>query len=347
LLALLIPVLHDRASPPRRVGTGSPVSGMAIVAARRDGAVQLVSSRGAVLRTLVARGTGIARWGEPVSLSVSEATDAVYVGYQVFSATRYSARIERVPLDGGTPVFVAQGADPAVSPDGTKLAYVQESAGRCRGSGGCPPFTLDQPVIVRDLVTGSQHRVPAAVTTGASALSWSPDDVHLAISDGNGFWVSDTSTAASATNPVAVFPPANASPPYWSDAHYRGSTGAISAVAYCPETVGCDQSTDVVSIDPTTSQATLLAHLNFGTSSLTFDDSGQTFAYIGLSPGRTLPSPLRLQTCAEAQCMIANGTKKLIPVDTLLLWHDGTVTTLGTGYQSVALSGTGPSVPAR
>jgi hypothetical protein len=295
-----------------------------------------------VLRTLIAPGTGIAKWGEPVSISVSEAEDAVYIGYEILTSTRYSARIERVSLEGGSPVFVADGVEPAVSPDGTELAYIQESSGRCQALAPCPPVDVNLPVIVRNLTTGSEHRLPASHSPGVSGLSWSDDDVHLAISDGNGFWVEDTSATAAATSEVSIFPPANSNPSYWSDAVYRGSSGSIGAVAFCPETVSCDQTTEVLSIDPTTQQATLLAHLNFGTRSLSFDSTGQTFAYIGLAPGTALPSPLLMKSCAAAViCIGTIGSKHLTPVDTLLLWHDGTTTKLGSGYVSVALSGTG------
>jgi len=108
-------------------------------------------------RTLIAPGTGIAKWGEPVSISVSEAEDAVYIGYEILTSTRYSARIERVSLEGGSPVFVADGVEPAVSPDGTELAYIQESSGRCQALAPCPPVDVNLPVIVRNLTTGSEH----------------------------------------------------------------------------------------------------------------------------------------------------------------------------------------------
>ena len=345
LLAILIPVLHDSGAKPQRVTTESPLSGMVIVAARHDGAIQLLSPEGAVLRTLIAPGTGIINWGEPVSISVSEAEDAVYIGYEILSPTRYSARIERVSLEGGRPVFVAYGAQPAVSPDGTRLAYIQESSGRCRASAMCPPSDLNLPLIIRDLATGSERQLSPSHSPGVSRLSWSNDDVHLAISDGNGFWVADTSTTSAATSQVAIFPPAS-SISYWSDAVYRGSSGSIGVVAFCPETVGCDQSTEVLSIDPTTQQATPLAHLDFGTRSLSFDSTGQTFAFVGLAPGTALPSPLLLKSCkAAVLCVGTTGSKSLLPVDTLVLWHDGTTSKLGTGYVSVALSGTGSDSP--
>jgi hypothetical protein len=346
LLAILTPVLHSNGKNSQRVVPESPVSGMAIVAAKHDGAIQLLSARGTVLRTLVVPGTGVAKWGEPVSITVSEAENAVYIGYEILSPTHYSARIERVSLDGGSPVFVADGAKPAVSPDGTRLAYIQESSGTCQASALCPPSDLNLPLIIRDLTTGSEDELPSPVSVGVSALSWSDDDVHLAVSDGNGFWVVDTSTAATAKNPLAIFPPAN-STSYWSLAAYRGSLGSIGAVALCPETIGCDQNTEVLSIDPTTQHAMLLARLDFGTSSLTFDSTGRTFAYVGLAPGTAVPSPLYIKSCAAAVlCMGTTGSTHLIPVDTLLIWHNGATTKLGTGYVSVALSGTGPRVPA-
>ena len=346
MLAVLLPIVVGNHKSTRQAVAAFPVTGLAIVAARHDGAVLLLSTGGKVIRTLVAAGTGVAKWGEPVSMSVSEADNAVYIGYEILTATRYSARIERVSLDGGAPVFVADGAKPAVSPDGTELAYVRESSGRCQASRVCPPVDVNEPLVVRNLVSGSEHELPASHSPGVSGLSWSDDDVHLAVSDGNGFWAVDTSSTGPAASQVAIFPPANSIPPYWSDAQYRGSSGSIGVLAFCPETVGCDQTTDVLNVDPFTEQATLLAHLDFGAGSLTFDSSGQTFAYVGLTPGTAVPSPLQLKPCAAAElCMSSARSWRLIAVDTLLMWHNGTTTKLGSGYISVALSGTGTSTP--
>ena len=229
-----------------------------------------------------------------------------------------------------------------MSPDGTMLAYIQEASGRCRASAPCPPSDLVSRLIVRDVASGVERQVRAPVSTGVSRLSWSGDDVHLAVSDGNGFWVVDTSTKATARHPLALFPPAD-SITYWSDATYRGSSGAIAAVSFCPETVGCDQQTEVLSIDPATSQATVLARLNFGTSSLSFDSSGDTFAYIGLPPGTALPTPLHVTSCAAAVvCLGTPTSRRLTPVDFLLIWRHGTPAVLGRGYLSVALSGRPP-----
>jgi len=347
MLAVLIPILNGNHKSSRQAVADSPVTGMAVVAARHDGAIVLLSASGRVVRTLVAPGRGVATWGEPVSMSVSKADNAVYIGYEILTSTRYSARIERVSLDGGAPVFVANGAKPAVSPDGTQLAYVREGSGRCPASGPCPPIDVNLPVIVRNLVSGSEHELPASHSPGVSGLSWSDDDVHLAVSDGNGFWVEDTSTTATAASQLAIFPPSNSNPPYWNDAQYRGSAGSIGVLASCPETVGCDQTTEVLNVDPSTRQQTLLARLDFGARSLTFDSSGQTFAYVGLTPGTAVPSPLVLKPCAAAVlCMGTTGSRRLIPVDALLIWHDGTTTKLRSGYVSVALSGTGPTTPS-
>lgn len=346
VLGVFVLVFQGNGRNSQRVTPGSPVSGMAIVAARHDGSIQLLSADGEVVRTLLAPSSEVHTWGEPVTLSVSQAEDSVYIGYEALSSTGYSARIERVSLEGGSPVFVANGTNPAVSPDGTVLAYIQEQPGSCQIMAPCPPIDLTFPLIVRNLVSGSVEQLSAPVPIGVSRLSWSDDDVHLAVSDGNGFWVVDTSTTAKAKNPLAIFPPANSSPPYWADASYRGSTGSIAAVAFCPETIGCDQSTEVLNIDPTTQQATLLAHLDFGTSSLSFDSTGQTFAYIGLAPGTVLPSPVLLRPCAAAvTCIGTSGSTQRTPVDTLLVWHDGTVNKVGTGYVSVALSGADSSSP--
>jgi hypothetical protein len=105
--------------------------------------------------------------------------------------------IESVPLAGGTPAVVTTGVLPAVSPDGSWLAFARQPV---RGGGtpvdylpGChlPTATGAQfKVVVRDLVTGQERTYPgtpasaSALPYPVSRLSWAPDGRRLLVSAG-------------------------------------------------------------------------------------------------------------------------------------------------------------------
>jgi hypothetical protein len=74
--------------------------------------------------------------------------------------------IWHVDLDGGQPTPVAQGTNPAASPDGTRLAFVRTSA--------------DGPaVVVHDLAEGEEQVIPAAVDDYLRDVEWYDDDTVL------------------------------------------------------------------------------------------------------------------------------------------------------------------------
>ncbi|HEX6312699.1 MAG TPA: hypothetical protein VF152_13880 [Acidimicrobiia bacterium] len=78
--------------------------------------------------------------------------------------------IVRLALRNGNERPVTQGAQPAVSPDGERLAYVDCSEGTPA------PDTL----VVRDLESGGENRVPAPAPIMAGP-SWAPDSEHVAL----------------------------------------------------------------------------------------------------------------------------------------------------------------------
>jgi hypothetical protein len=151
-----------------------------IVAVTAAGALEVLNSAtGTAEAQLVPSGV----IGDEVSVSAS---DTVY-----FAVRRgCTGEIESVPLAGGTPVPITPGQLPALSPDGTKLAFASEptlSDSTCLPASGdpVPLFKL----AVRTLATGAQvtyPMVPAGSDSGLPApishLSWAPDGQHLAVS---------------------------------------------------------------------------------------------------------------------------------------------------------------------
>jgi hypothetical protein len=152
-----------------------------IVAVTKAGALEVLNSAtGTAEAQLVASGV----IGDEVSVSAS---DTVYFAVQ----RGCTGEIESVPLAGGTPVPITPGQLPALSPDGTKLAFASEPTlndSSCVPVGGGDPVPLYK-LVVRTLATGAQvtyPMVPAGTDSGLPApishLSWAPDGRHLAVS---------------------------------------------------------------------------------------------------------------------------------------------------------------------
>ncbi|MGH9029631.1 MAG: TolB family protein, partial [Acidimicrobiales bacterium] len=96
--------------------------------------------------------------------------------------------IEKVLVAGGTPEMVATGSVPALSPDGSELAYVRqplENQGPCEGQTvSASSYTL----VVRVLATGVETTYPVSPTLANGRpnpidhVSWSFDGRELAVS---------------------------------------------------------------------------------------------------------------------------------------------------------------------
>jgi hypothetical protein len=176
------PTVTVTASSPasQQSGSASPaaVAPPAIVAVTKHGAlVALNPATGAVSQTLVSSGVQ----GDEVSVSGSG---------MVYFAVRHgcSSEIEAIPAGGGTVADIVPGAVPAVSPDGSKLAYTTQPS----LTAGCAPssnLSALYKLEVRTLSSGSTitlQAVPASQYSGLpypiSHLSWAADDDHLAVS---------------------------------------------------------------------------------------------------------------------------------------------------------------------
>jgi hypothetical protein len=150
-----------------------------MVGVTKAGALVVLSRRtGSPARTLVPSGV----LGDEISVA---SNGIVYFAV----AQGCTDDIESIADTGGSPVVITPGDHPAISPDGTKLAYAsQPSLTR-----GCVPSTPDltplYKVIVRTLSTGAQTTypmVPSGQDSGLPApishLSWAADNQHLAVS---------------------------------------------------------------------------------------------------------------------------------------------------------------------
>lgn len=170
----------------------------AMVAVTKAGAlVTLNPATGAVSSTLVPSGV----LGDEVSAS----SGIVYFAAQHGCKTE----IERIPLAGGAIATLAQGSLPAVSPDGTKLAYADQPTVAV----GCVPHVTDLVPLyrlqIRTLSSGATATLQMVAPSQdgglpypISHLSWAPDNDHLAVSiaspednEGWNFNILDTSQA--------------------------------------------------------------------------------------------------------------------------------------------------------
>jgi WD40-like Beta Propeller Repeat len=169
-------------APSASGGTASPVAAVppAMVAVTTAGALVVLNpANGTVTRTLVPAHV----IGDEISVSPA---GLVYF----VSSSGCSDEIESVPVGGGSPTPIASGTLPAVSPDGTKLAYVTEpsTALGCNtaDSGDASLYTMQ----VRSVSSGAQTVYPMVPASQAdstlpapiSHLSWAVDDARLAVS---------------------------------------------------------------------------------------------------------------------------------------------------------------------
>jgi hypothetical protein len=173
-----------------------------IVAVTKAGAlVQLDPATGAVRDTLVASGVT----GDQVSVA---SNGTVYFA----TGSGCAGTIKSIPAGGGAPAVVGSGWDPAVSPDGSMLAYAAQPGANqtCPGwDTGTPgtAFRLGILALAGGATIKTIPQVPAgqqALPGPISHLSWAPDNQHVAVSiasvqDNEGWAVNivDTKTAQS------------------------------------------------------------------------------------------------------------------------------------------------------
>jgi hypothetical protein len=214
----------------------------AMVAVTQGGAlVTLDPATGAVVRTLVASHV----IGDQVSVSS---------GGLVYFAVRRGCQteIEAIPVAGGAVTTFAVGSLPAVSPDGTRLAYAQQPTLAV----GCVPQVSDLVGLyhldIRTLNSGATVRLPMVASGQSSGLpyaishlSWAADNDHLAVSiaapqDNEGWNLNVLDTAHAQyylSGPGVVSVPVTGSPApqqsYWREGVYMPSGNLFVSRACC------------------------------------------------------------------------------------------------------------------
>jgi hypothetical protein len=167
-------------SPAPSQSAASPTAPPGVVAVTSAGSLVVLGPTGTIASTLVTGGV----LGDEISVSPN--------GQTVYFAVQQAAcdmTIESISINGGTPTPIAAGELPAVSPDGTELAYAREPF----LTDDCIPtsskYASDFKVVIRNLSTGSQRILPQPpeVVKGGlpepiSHLSWSADGQQLAVS---------------------------------------------------------------------------------------------------------------------------------------------------------------------
>jgi WD40 repeat protein len=212
------PVASGVPATPAGTQTGtaasSPGSRPGIAAVTTAGAVQVLDlGTGKAIRTLTPAQDAI---GDEIGVSPG--------GQTVYFAVRKNCvdDIESVPVSGGSkPVIVAHGALPAVSPDGTELAFVREHQAPSRDGWinfTCPPFGGGTPtVMVLNLSTGKSTSYSSPGEEPISHLSWSPAGRTLLVSAGPGWELATLDVAAgrfTGTVPMTLTAPAGLSSYY-------------------------------------------------------------------------------------------------------------------------------------
>ncbi len=205
-------------------GSASPTAGApgaepGILGVTSAGAlVRLDPSSGAIAATLVPSGV----LGDEISVSPDGST--VYFG----EGAGCHAEVESVSVSGGDLTAIAPGELPAISPDGTKLAFTSEPS----LTQGCVPSTSNlaslYKLVIRNIGSGAEQILPlppqvqhGGLFSPIDHLSWASDSDRLAVStsavqdnEGWNVYIVDTSVAKYYVGPASgvTFVPVTGSP---------------------------------------------------------------------------------------------------------------------------------------
>ncbi|HUF83012.1 MAG TPA: hypothetical protein VMQ81_00305 [Acidimicrobiia bacterium] len=204
-----------------------------VLAATDDGRLILLASDGTEQRELGAIAPNDATNGFAVS------PDGRFAYFDRGGEPTCDAKVVRLNLETGRERTIATGAQPALSPDGRRLAYVT-----CRRESDFPDR-----LVVRRLKSGKERRIEPPDALLLALPSWAPDSRHLAIEVSNGtgeeIWVLDAT--ADETRVVTLESVDNT---FW--AGYRGDTGEFYALTAPGGEGGAGSPLPVIAIDAET-----------------------------------------------------------------------------------------------
>lgn len=267
------PVATD---PPRPAGPPAD-----LVAITDDGAVVVVETvSGRRVRTLAPANSAAG------ATRPTRTPDGVWVYYATAHGCTSGSALYRVPADGSrAPERVATGTAPAVSPDGTKLAYAavaddddREPTAQCHSS-----------VVIRTLASGSERRfLPTADTNSfvaygeISLVDWAADSTRLVFQlgwEGEGSFLLDTArhTTTRDATPVGAKRIENG----LVHATWHPPSGRVAAVDDCCYSSDAPRTPRLTYlVDPATGDATPLLEASVDPKSLDYDPTGEFLLYV-------------------------------------------------------------------
>ena len=289
--------------------TTAPATDASILVATTDGRLVVLDQSGAEVREAASATPGPTD-SLTFTIAVAPGGDVAYVD-RAGDTGCAGAVIERVDLATGISEAVADGEAPAISPDGSKLAYT-----RCATEGG--GFAG---VVVRDLESGEEQQwaLPVTGKNVVRFLSWAPDSQQLAyvlsLSD-NDFPLQEVRLVDTATGGGSladgrlVYSLPEGIPSF--PVTYRGERDQLALAQQ-----GAGGGAELVAVDPADGAVveTLLSvtadQLTFAWSGLAFDAAGESALFVWMpltATGARAADDLYLWRAGEAApVQIAEG----------------------------------------